>query len=148
MAAPKPQWRRPRHLTCGLLAIAIGIGGVWRMEAAGIRGQPLWTVDGVAISTDAGGQGVGSAGKPGSAIVSDGNSGMFLIWEDTGRASVFVQRLDGNGARVWNVGDVVVAVADGFQMSPVAVSDGAGGVIVAWVDGRNGFCGPGFMRRR
>ena len=33
----------------------------------------------------------------------------------------------------------------GYQASPRAVSDGAGGVIVVWLDGRAGFCSPSFL---
>ncbi|HET6934939.1 MAG TPA: hypothetical protein VFI72_08870, partial [Candidatus Angelobacter sp.] len=56
-------------------------------------GQPLWTDD-VAVSVAAGDQGVGSAGGPGLAVVSDNAGGAWTIWEDTSVGSIFAQHLD------------------------------------------------------
>ncbi len=109
-------------------------------------GQPLWTDD-VAVSVAAGDQGVGSAGGPGLAVVSDGAGGAWMIWEDTSVGSIFAQHLDPSGAPLLAVGGIQVAPTGFFQMSPRAVSDGAGGVVIAWIDARPPAtaCNPGFL---
>ena len=107
--------------------------------------QPVWSVDGVPITNGPGGQGVGVAGKPGLTMVADGEGGVFIAWEDLGNATAFAQRLNAAGQPLWGPAGVDVATAQGFKFSPRAVSDGAGGVLIAWVDGRNGFCDPAFQ---
>ncbi|MET0553984.1 MAG: hypothetical protein ABW221_13155 [Vicinamibacteria bacterium] len=100
-----------------------------RLSAAG---APLWTASGVQVaSTD-------NAGTP--AIVSDGAAGAIVAWVDdrNGASDVFAQRLDAAGAPQWTANGIAVCVAAGGQIFPAAVSDGAGGVILGWDDGRNG----------
>jgi hypothetical protein len=77
-------------------------------------------------------------------IVPDGLGGVFISWEDDISGSVRIQRLDSTGRGVWQSGGIQVANSPFYQASPRAVSDGSGGVIVAWIDGRDGFCSVGF----
>jgi hypothetical protein len=57
-----------------------------------------------------------------------------------------VQHVDQTGHSTWPApGITVTSTWTGWQASPRAVSDGSGGVIVLWVDGRNGWCSPSFM---
>jgi hypothetical protein len=46
---------------------------------------------------------------------------------------------------MWQANGVSIAPGAWYQFSPRAISDGADGVIVAWVDGRNGICNPAFQ---
>lgn len=75
-------------------------------------------------------------------MISDGADGFILAWTD-GRAGtnfdVYVQRLDNWGHPRWGANGLAVGTASGDQQSPVVLSDGAGGVFVAWIDSRNGF---------
>jgi len=73
--------------------------------------------------------------------ISDGNGGGIAVWSDqrAGNYDIYAQRLDANGDAMWPAYGVVVCKAAGDQVNPQAVSDGAGGVIVAWEDGRTGF---------
>ena len=81
---------------------------------------------------------------PGVRVLPDGSGGALLTWEDDWYGWVFVQRLDANGNRMWSDTGVRIAPDSPFQAAPGLVSDGAGGMIVAFVDGRAGFCDYGF----
>jgi hypothetical protein len=95
-------------------------------------GRPLWIKDGVpaskAVSTQSGPQ-----------IVSDGVGGAIVVWKD-GRSGtstdIYAQRVNASGAPMWTADGVVVCVAASDQSGPVAVADGAGGVLIAWSDSR------------
>ncbi len=96
-----------------------------RINAAGV---PQWTVDGAVVSNATNGQRF-------SVIVSDGVGGAILVWQDSRnfKPQIFAQRIDAAGTSQWP-GDVQVfaGCADCQALLPVTVSDGAGGVIVAW----------------
>jgi len=102
--------------------------------------QVLWTGD-AKMSSVPGDHGINDAliYRPGVVLVPDGSGGAFLAWEADVQGEVFVQRVDANGHPVWPA-EVSVAPGSPFKVMPAAISDGAGGVIVAWVDGRVGFC--------
>ncbi|HSQ60103.1 MAG TPA: FlgD immunoglobulin-like domain containing protein [Acidobacteriota bacterium] len=72
--------------------------------------------------------------------IPDGSGGVFLVWEDrrSGNSDVYAQHLDAVGTRLWGANGVPVIVHTGGQESPVLVSDGGGGLIVAWQDSRDG----------
>ena len=72
--------------------------------------------------------------------VSDGAGGMFLAWEDyrSGNADVYAQHFDGSGNPLWGANGILVISQTGGQESPALVSDGSGGIIVAWQDNRGG----------
>lgn len=142
--ARKPQsWKHQRRIF--FILLFLGVACLCPLDSMASNGQPVWTVDGVPISTALGGQGVGFAGKPGITMVPNGEGGVFIAWEDLGSASVFAQRLNAAGQPLWRVNGVAVALADGFQLSPRAVSDGAGGAIVVWQDERDGTSGDCFQ---
>lgn len=73
--------------------------------------------------------------------VSDQRGGAIVVWyEDrVGDFDVFARRVDSNGTPRWTADGVLVCVAASgtVQVLPKAVSDGAGGVLVVWVDGRS-----------
>ncbi len=72
-------------------------------------------------------------------MVADGYGGAIIAWEDTrgglGYTRVFAQRIDSLGNRVWPENGVLVC----NQMSGYVelCSDGHGGAIIAYVDGRD-----------
>jgi hypothetical protein len=125
-------------------AISDGTGGaivVWedRRDGAGdiyvqrlaANGTPLWSENGVALCTASGEQITPS-------IVADGAGGAIVAWEDLrgSGSDVYAQRIDASGTPRWTPDGVPVCSATGVQTAIVAVSDGAGGAIVAWADGR------------
>lgn len=70
--------------------------------------------------------------------LADGNGGAFVVWTDlrNGNYDVFAQRINSAGNPLWALDGVPVCTAAGQQDRPKVISDGAGGVIVAWEDGR------------
>jgi hypothetical protein len=100
-----------------------------RVSAAGAA---QWTPDGVAISVA-----TGSQYTP--QIASDGAGGAIVTWQDShGGSDIFAQRVNASGAVQWAANGTTVSTASGSQYSPRLVSDGAGGAIFAWHDGRAG----------
>lgn len=72
--------------------------------------------------------------------ISDGSGGMIVVWEDfrTGIADIYAQRFDANGNKLWGDGGLAVSTAANAQETPVLVSDGSGGAVIAWQDLRSG----------
>ena len=74
--------------------------------------------------------------------VADGRGGAIVAWyEDrAGDFDVFARRVRFDGAPMWTANGVPVCVTTPgtAQVGPEAVSDGAGGMIVGWLDGRAG----------
>ena len=84
-------------------------------------------------------------GAPGDqdqpSIASDGAGGCVVVWRDFRNGpvgDVWAQRLSATGTPLWAVNGVPVCTAPGDQSNPVAVSDGFGGTLIAWEDGRSG----------
>ena len=76
------------------------------------------------------------------ATVTDMRGGAIAVWyEDrAGDFDVFARRVDSTGTARWAANGVPVCVTTPgtSQLLPRAVSDGAGGAIVVWVDNRTG----------
>jgi len=102
----------------------------------GAPGIVLWPAD-TAVANAPGDQGLRLD------VASDGAGGGILVWEDRRQALVFAQRVDMNGNRLWGAA-VQVAVTEWLKFEPAIVADGSGGAIVAWAEGRDGYCGAGF----
>ena len=102
-----------------------------RVSAAGV---PLWTADGVALCAAA-----GDHQYP--QIVSDGAGGAIVTWEDyrstTTGPKIYAQRVSAAGVPLWTTDGVALCTAAGGQTGPQIASDGAGGAIVTWTDGRD-----------
>jgi hypothetical protein len=75
-------------------------------------------------------------------MASDGAGGAILTWEDFRSSStydVYAQRIAAAGVPVWTANGVPVCTEPLWtQYSPSIASDGAGGAVIAWPDGRNG----------
>ena len=110
-----------------------------RVDASG---APLWTSDGVAVSTAA-----NLNQNSSQVLVGDGLGGAIVAWGDRRNGSnydVYAQRVSASGVTEWEPGGVPISVAPGDQSFvglfvpnylPI-VTDGFGGAIVAWSDGR------------
>jgi hypothetical protein len=96
-------------------------------------GAVLWTADGLPVTLAPDLQ-----QKP--VIVADGAGGAIIAWEDRrngfGNVDVFAQRVDASGAVQWAADGIPVSAAAGDQLLPVITTDGAGGAVLAWTDGR------------
>ena len=98
-----------------------------------------WPVNGLAVCTASGDQ-------TNPALVYDGSGGALVIWQDgrsVGAADIYAQHLTSAGtvSPGWPSlasNGLLLAGAPNKQFFPVAVSDGAGGALVAWQDLRNG----------
>jgi hypothetical protein len=77
-----------------------------------------------------------------TSAVSDSKGGSIVVWyEDrNGDFDVFARRVGSDGAALWTANGVntATAPAGSSQVLPKAVTDGAGGVIIGWLDGRAG----------
>ena len=77
-----------------------------------------------------------------NAIVApDGTGGAIVTWMDYRNGTdsdIYAQRVSAAGVPQWTAGGVAISIAAGDQLNPRLVSDGAGGAIVAWADGRTG----------
>jgi hypothetical protein len=81
----------------------------------------------------------------GQVMVSDGQGGAFVAWEDhrsvfaTG-VDLYAQHVLGNGqiAPGWPADGLPVCVANGDQGYSQLLFDGAGGLVLVWEDGRGG----------
>ncbi|MCC6653035.1 MAG: hypothetical protein IT348_17910 [Candidatus Eisenbacteria bacterium] len=100
-----------------------------RINAAGVV---QWTANGVPLCTALGEQLT-------ARIVSDGSGGAIVAWYDarSGNADVYAQRISVGGVVQWAADGVALCTAVGHQSSTAIVSDGTGGAIVAWGDGRS-----------
>ena len=101
------------------------------VQRVNASGAVQWTANGVALCTATGPQYY-------PTIVSDGAGGAIVTWEDSRSANdvIYAQRVNASGAVQWTANGVALCTATGDQASPTIVSDGAGGAIVAWFDGR------------
>jgi predicted lipoprotein with Yx(FWY)xxD motif len=98
-------------------------------------GAVQWTATGVIICTESGDQ-------IKSQLVSDGNSGAYITWEDhrnAGNADIYAQRIASNAAINWAATGFPICTQGQNQLRPRIVSNGNLGAIVTWQDFRNGF---------
>lgn len=103
----------------------------------GRDGAPMWAAGGVVICSAAGDQGLGS---PSIAAVRDGAGGAFVAWLDQrvdSQGDVYAQRVDPSGTVQWATNGLPLCSIAGSQTILHAVSDGSGGMIAAWEDGRD-----------
>lgn len=80
-------------------------------------------------------------------IMADGLGGYFVVWTDgrvaNAQSGIYAQYINNAGVKQWvNGGDnqgFVVSFVSGFNsLAPSLTLDGAGGIVVAWADLRNG----------
>lgn len=75
-------------------------------------------------------------------ICSDGAEGAIITWQDAregiGYPDVYAQKIDSDGNTLWDVNGTVISIENFAQDMIQICSDGAGGAIIAWEDGRGG----------
>ncbi|MBN1448192.1 MAG: choice-of-anchor D domain-containing protein, partial [Bacteroidetes bacterium] len=102
-------------------------------------GTKSWAADGVAVSSRAGRQVT-------PFVISDGNGGMIVVWEDrTGgvtESDLYAQRIAADGSLLWSGTGVPLCTAGQMQSTPSMISDGENGAIVTWEDYRSSFSNP------
>jgi hypothetical protein len=71
-----------------------------------------------------------------SGAVPDGSGGYFTTWMDnrSGNYDIYAQHFDAGGNALWAANGITVATGPSGQVNPVPALDGAGGIIVGWVD--------------
>jgi hypothetical protein len=152
-SAGVPQWTADGVLVCGAAFDEVypstasdGAGGAivtWNDYRSGTNydvyaqrvngsGVPQWTTDGVGLCTQTSDQ-----FEP--RIVADGTGGAIVSWADLrpgNPSDVYARRVSASGVPLWTADGVLVCGAANGQTNTPLVSDGAGGAIVAWLDGR------------
>ena len=97
-------------------------------------GAVQWTATGIIICTSAGDQ-------IKSQIVSDGNNGAYITWQDhrnAGNSDIYAQRIASNAAINWSANGFAICTTGNDQLNPMIVSNGNLGAIVVWQDYRSG----------
>jgi hypothetical protein len=101
-----------------------------RLDGDGTR---LWGADGLALVTVI-------EDQFGAHVASDGAGGGIFCWADSrngdGEADIYAQRVDASGQVLWPPAGKPVTDVGGSQVRNVIISDGLGGAILAWEDGR------------
>jgi hypothetical protein len=97
-------------------------------------GSIQWTTDGVVISNQAGTQ------TNRESVISDGNGGAIIIWDSSigSNLDIYGQRINAGGVVQWVTNGIIISNATGSQIYSLATSDGKGGAIISWNDGRSG----------
>jgi len=117
-------WHDPRTGLFDIYLQKLASGGV----------APGWPANGVTVCNAANSQ-------INPTLIADAN-GALVTWSDVRGASedVYVQHVLANGTvdAAWPVNGAILGGANQQQAFPQIVSDGAGGAIVVWEDGRNG----------
>jgi hypothetical protein len=98
---------------------------------------PGWPVDGAVVTRALYAQSIPS-------IVSDGAGGAFVVWQDVRELdetvpNIYAQHLDANGvaASGWLPDGLPVCTDPKIQTGPFLMTDGADGMVAAWMDFRN-----------
>ena len=125
-----------------------GAGGAiitWEDERSGLKGDIYvqkvnsigdvqWVDDGVAICTEN-----NTRGSP--QICSDEDGGAIITWNDKRNGlnyDIYAQKINSTGNLIWNANGTEICTANETQSVPQICSDAAGGVIITWMDKRNG----------
>ncbi len=117
-----------RALTTAALLIA------FLFVSAGCIEQAQWQTNGVPVCT-------APDFQLGAQIVSDGDGGAIMVWQDERDGwltyDIYAQRVDVNGNPLWLDDGAPVCMNPESQSAPTITPDGAGGAIIAWLDGRS-----------
>ncbi|MBI3194567.1 MAG: T9SS type A sorting domain-containing protein [Ignavibacteriae bacterium] len=105
-----------------------------RINAAGIE---QWTLNGIGVYK-------GYQEQEAPKLVSDGAGGAIIVWQDkrnypsaTSYYNIYAQRINSAGERQWDTNGVVINSQPIYEQNYSIISDGAGGAIISWCDGRN-----------
>lgn len=103
---------------------------VQSISSDGLLG-PGWFTGGLQVCSD-------GADQFYPAIIESGLGTTIVAWRDdrTGALSIYTQMLDSDSNKLWEASGVPVDAVSIVRGAPRLVSDGYGGVIVTWRDGR------------
>ncbi|MGD1047641.1 MAG: T9SS type A sorting domain-containing protein [Candidatus Krumholzibacteriaceae bacterium] len=100
-------------------------------------GELEWANGGAVIGPQASGQNY-------AQIAADEAGGAIAAWTDYRNAGpdyqntdIYAQRVDASGNVRWSSAGLSICSAPGGQLLPAVISDGSGGAVVAWYDGRS-----------
>ena len=113
-------------------------------QSVALNATMQWDVNGLAICTNTGNQPSTSSPTASSRnlnIVSDSADGVIIIWDDTRNSGttgtdIYAQRIKADKTIMWATNGVLVTNATGNQTSPVSLTNGSRGVLIAWPDSR------------
>ena len=91
-------------------------------------GEPLWTTNGVALST-------ATFQQRRPVIAPDGSGGAIVTWGDL-HGDIWARRVDASGTPHWTPDGVPVCDLISHARDPNIVADGSGGAIVTWYESR------------
>ncbi|MEE9377677.1 MAG: hypothetical protein V3V33_06535 [Candidatus Lokiarchaeia archaeon] len=96
-------------------------------------GEIQWIANGTAICTANGSQEF-------PQLVSDGVNGTIITWQDSrdGADDIFIQKVNFSGDVQWFANGTAICTANGDQVVPQLINDGANGTIITWQDSRDG----------
>jgi hypothetical protein len=98
------------------------------------NGVEQWTANGVTACSAANNQQY-------PQLAADGSGGAILTWQDNragaGPADVYAQRINSAGSTMWITSGEAICALTGAQSLPQIASDGSGGAVIAWMDGRS-----------
>ena len=98
-------------------------------------GVVQWTADGVGVR-------VGTSAQANPVIAPDGGGGAIIFFThlaNNGSRDIYAQHINPSGVKQWATDGVLICGAQNEQHTmQQAVSDGADGAIVAWLDNRDG----------
>ena len=96
-------------------------------------GNILWTANGTLICN-------ATNRQHSYKLIGDGFGGAIIAWQD-GRLSsewdIYAQKINSTGTVQWTANGTVICNATHYQTALEIISDGAGGAIITWDDGRN-----------
>ena len=100
-------------------------------QAINLDGKILWETDGIPVCTN-------SADQSTQAILSDGEGGAIVVWEDERNSSEFqdlyIQHINSNGKPMWEMDGLLVFPSESLQSNPILITDGKEGFYVIWWD--------------
>jgi len=105
--------------------------------------DPRWPVDGRALLGDPAALATAAGGQTAPAVVPDGAGGAIVAWQDNRdpltAIDIYSQHVLASGVLdpKWPANGLAVTTARGLQQTFTMVSDGLGGAILAWQDGRS-----------
>ncbi len=103
---------------------------VQRMDRTGAA---EWAVNGIALS-------MAALAQEYPMLVGDGAGGAIVTWEDNRpggfNRDIYARRVTASGTVQWAADGLGICVLAGTQGKPQIVSDGGGGAIITWEDGR------------
>ncbi len=111
----------------------IAIAAIVMLATASVSAGTVWQENGMPVCTV-------TDYQESPYMVSVGSGETIVVWADTRDFDydIYAQKLDIDGQPQWTAGGVKICGADYDQQFPSAVSDGTGGAIVVWQDGRLG----------